>query len=235
MENDELLGGEYSNVADLLGDSTDFGEMLGRISRLPKDQQGKAIASLVKRPDSTVVGNSSRVEFEKKFRQLPKDIREGLLKKRLQLADTRFYTIKDVAAKNSIDMIQGTDNKNVGLGNLANAKLEKDNWFILSAIRLVYAESAGGMLVADFTHIPPVVRNGEFELEAGNKKLVGLISNEVFNTVGRTDLQVGFYKFDSVKVIEPQVEIKMPIKFAAATGASTFLKVEFIGTSVIPF
>jgi hypothetical protein len=235
MDNDELLGGEYTNVADLLGDSTDFGEMLGRISRLPKDQQSKVFAALNKRSDPAVVGNSSRIELEKKFRQLPKEIREGLLKKRLQLADTRFYIIKEVSAKNSIDMIQGTDNKNVGLGNLANGKLEKDNWFILSAIRLTYAVSAGGMFVADFTHIPPVIRNGEFELEAGNKKLVGLISNDIFETVGRTDLPIGYYKFESVKVIEPQVEIKMPIKFAAAAEANTFLKLVFIGTSVIPF
>lgn len=235
MENDELLGGEYTNVADLLGDSSDFGEMLGRISRLPKDQQGKAIAALVKRPDATIAGNSSRIEFEKKFRQLPKEIREGLLKKRLQLADTRFYVIKDIAGKNTIDMIQGTDNKNVGLGNLANAKLEKDNWFILSAMRMTYAESLTGMMTGDYTHIPAIIRNGEFELEAGNKKLVGLISNEVFETIGRTDVQVGYYKFESVKVIEPQVEIKMPVKFTAASVANSFLKVVFIGTSVIPF
>lgn len=235
MENDELLGGEYTNVADLLGDSSDFGEVLGRISRLPKDQQGKAIAALVKRPDATIAGNSSRIEFEKKFRQLPKEIREGLLKKRLQLADTRFYVIKDIASKTFVDMILGTDQKNVGLGNLANAKLEKDNWFILSAMRLLYAESAGGMFTADFTHIPAVIRNGEFEFEAGNKKLVGLISNDVFDTIGRTDMPIGYYKFESVKIIEPQVEIKMPVKFAAAAGANTFLKVVFIGTSVIPF
>ncbi|HWY11796.1 MAG TPA: hypothetical protein VN026_10750 [Bacteroidia bacterium] len=235
MENDELLGGEYTNVADLLGESPDFSEMLGRISRLPKDQQGKAIIALTKRPDATIAGNSSRIEFEKKFRQLPKEIREGLLKKRLQLADTRFYVIKDVATKTFIDMILGTDQKNVGLGNLANAKLEKDNWFILSALRLLYAESAGGMFVADFTHISPVIRNGEFEFEAGNKKLVGLISNDVFDTIGRTDVPTGYYKFESVKVIEPQVEIKMPIKFAAAAAANAFLKVVFIGTSVIPF
>jgi hypothetical protein len=235
MNEDELLGGEYTNVADLLGDSSDFGEMLGRISRLPKDQQGKVFAALNKKSDPAVLGNSSRIELEKKFRQLPKEIREGLLKKRLQLVDTRFYIVKDVAAKNTIDMIQGTDQKNVGLANLANGKLEKDNWLLLSAMRLLYAVSATGMMTADFTHIPPIVRNGEFEFEAGNKKLVGLISNDIFETVGRTDIPIGYYKFESVKVIEPQVEIKMPIKFTAAAEANAFLKVVYIGTSVIPF
>lgn len=235
MDNEEFLGSEYNNTADLLGDSPDYAEMLGRISRMPKESQNRAIRQLLKRPPATISDNNSRIEFEQKFMQLPQEIREGLLKKRLQLADTRFYVVKDIAAKNQIDVLQGTDNKNVGLGNLATAKLEKDNWFLLSAIRMTYAESPTGKESADFTHIPAVIRNGEFEFEAGNKKLVGLITNDVFDTVGRSDVQIGYYKFSSTKVIEPQVEIKMPVKFAAAAGANTFLKVVFIGTSVIPF
>ncbi len=235
METDDLLGSEYSNTADLLGDSPDFAELLGRISRVPKDQQNRVIKSLLQRPSPTISDNNSRVEFESKFKQLPQEIRDGLLKKRLQLADTRFYVVKDIATKNQIDVFQGTDNKNVGLGNLATAKLEKDNWFLMSAIRMTYAESLTGMFTADFTHIAPIIRNGEFEFEAGNKKLVGLISTDVFDTFGRNDLQIGYYKLSSTKVIEPQVEIKMPVKFAAAAAASSFLKVVLIGTSVIPF
>ncbi len=232
MTTEELLGSEYDNVSELMG-TGDLGAVLSAVSRLPKEQHGPMLKKLFS--DGNDEPDSSRKEIQKRFRQLPKDIREGLLKQRLQLADTRFYVVKDISAKNTIDMVQGTDNKAVGLGNLANAKLEKDNWFILSALRLTYAQSAGGMFVADFTHLPASIRNGEFELEAGNKKLVGLTTNDSFETVGRTDMQIGYYKLDSVKVIEPQVEIKMPVKFAASAEATTFLKVVFIGTSVIPF
>lgn len=173
--------------------------------------------------------------MEQKFMLLPKEIRDGLLNKRLQLVDTRFYIVKDIAAKNSIDIFQGTDQKGVGLGNLANQKLEKDNWFIVFALLMRYAESAGGMAEANFTHIPPIVRNGEFELEAGNKKLIGLTDNSAFDTRERTDVPIGFYKVENTKIIEPQVEIKMPVKFTAASVPTSFLRVGFIGTSVIPY
>jgi len=235
MEQDEFLGSEYDNIADLMGIDTDGGgDLLGRIARLPKDRQAAALKRLM-RPSVTVGDNSSRKELEKKFAQLPKEIRDGLMKKRLQLVDTRFYIVKDIAGKQNIDVFQGTDNKNVGLGNIANQKLEKDNWFIVSAIRMLYAESGTGKESADFNVLPPVVINGEFELEAGQKKIVGLITNEVFDTRNKTDVSIGFYKLESTKIIEPQVEIKMPVKFAAAANPNSFLKVVFIGTSVVPF
>ena len=229
MENEmELLGSEYDNVVDLMG----IDGFLGAIGRLPKEKQAAALRKAFSTKGNQ---NTSRAEIEQRFAQLPKEIREGLLKKRLQLADTRFYVVKDIAGKTTIDVFQGTDNKNVGLGNIANQKLEKDNWYILSSIRMTYAVSALGRERADFTVCPPEIINGEFELEAGQKKLVGLITNDVFDTRNRTDLPIGIYKLESTKIIEPQVEIKMPVKFAAAAEPNTFLKVTFIGTSVIPF
>lgn len=234
MGQDEFLGSEYDNIGDLMGIDTNGGDLLGQIARLPKDKQGIALKSVLQ-PSVTIGNNNSRKEFEKKFAQLPKDIREGLMKQRLQLVDTRFYIVKDISGKLTIDVFQGTDNKNVGLGNIANQKLEKDNWFIVSAIRMLYGESAGGKEGADFGALPPVIVNGEFELEAGQKKVVGLITNDVFDTRNKTDVSIGYYKLDSTKIIEPQVEIKMPVKFAAAANPNSFLKVIFVGTSVVPF
>jgi hypothetical protein len=235
MERDEFLGAEYDNTADLMGiDVNSAQDLLGQIARLPKDKQASALKKMMGGKKG-YTGGSSRLEMEQKFALLPKEIRDGLLNKRLQLADTRLYIVKDIAGKNTIDVFQGTDNKGVGLGNIANQKLEKDNWFIISAVRMLYASSAVGSLKADFGVCPPEIINGEFELEAGQKKLVGLISCEAFDTRTKTNVQVGFYKLESTKIIEPQVEIKMPVKFAAPAEASSFLKVVFIGTSVIPF
>lgn len=231
-----LTEGEYSNNADLMGIDTEGADLLGRISKLPKEQQSKALKQIIKgRSGASAGGGTSRQEMEQRFNQLPKEIRDGLLNKRLQLVDTRFYVVKDISAKNSIDIFQGTDQKGVGLGNLANQKLEKDNWFIIFAVIMRYALNPTGALDADFTHIPPIVRNGEFELEAGNKKLVGLTDNTTFDTRDRHDIPIGFYKLENTKIIEPQVEIKMPVKFSGASLATTFIRVDFIGTSVIPF
>lgn len=231
-----LTEGEYNNNADLMGIDTEGTDLLGRISKLPKEQQSKAIKQIIKGRSGTSGGaGTSRQEMEQRFMQLPKEIRDGLLNKRLQLVDTRFYVVKDISAKNSIDVFQGTDQKGVGLGNLANQKLEKDNWFIIYAILMRYAQNLTGALDADFTDIPPIIRNGEFELEAGNKKLIGLTDNTNFDTRNRTDIPIGYYKVENTKIIEPQVEIKMPVKFTGASLPTTFMRVDFIGTSVIPF
>lgn len=229
-----IVDGEYNNAADLMGIDTENSDLLGRISKLPKEQQGKALKQLMRRGGAGG-SESSRKEMEQRFNQLPKEIRDGLLNKRLQLVDTRFYVIKDISGKNSIDVFQGTDQKSVGLGNLANQKLEKDNWFIIYAMRMLYAQNAAGRDTADFIHVVPIILNGEFELEAGNKKLIGLADNTAFDTRSRTDLPIGYYKLENTKIIEPQVEIKMPVKFTGAAAATTFLKVIFIGTSVIPY
>lgn len=231
-----ITDGEFVNNAALLGAlAEEPTELLGRIARLPKDKQTKFFKNFAKRPQVAAGTGNSRNEAEAKLDQLPKEIIEGLANKRLQLSDTRFYVVKDVAGKNSIDMFQGTDNKNLALGNLANQKLEKDNWFLLFGVIMVYGENVAGKESCDFGQIPPIVRNGEFELEAGNKKIVGLIENSCFDTRSRVHLETGYKPLESTKWIEPQVEIKMPVKFTAAANANAFLKVVLVGTSVIPF
>lgn len=235
-----LIDGEYDNYSSMSGINTDgLQELLGKISKLPKDQQGKAVRNLLKRKGAPAGIGNSRYEMEQKLDQLPKEILDGLMNKRLQLADTRFYVVKDISTKNSIDIFQGTDQKGVGLGNLANQKLEKDNWLLVFAVLMRYAAVAGGTLnpslVADYTHIVPIIRNGEFEFEAGNKKLIQVTSMSVFDTRERHDVPIGYWKLDNTKIIEPQVEIKMPVKFTTAAEANTFLRVELLGTSVIPY
>lgn len=231
-----ITDGEFVNNASLLGAlADDPQELLGRIARMSKDKQSKFFKNMAKRPQVVAGGGNSRNDAEQKLNMLPKEIIDGLANKRLQLADTRFYVVKDIAAKNNIDVFQGTDQKNVGLANLANQKLEKDNWFLLFGIIMIYGESAGGFAACDFSHIPPVIRNGEIELQAGNKSLIGLTDCSIFDTRNRSDIPVGWYKLESSKWIEPQTEIKMPLKFTAPANANALLKVIFVGTSVIPY
>lgn len=229
-----LTDGEYGNYYPMYGINTNgLQELLGKISSLKKEDQAKAIKNLFKQRAPNGIGNS-RYEMEQKLDQLPADIIEGLLNKRLQLADARHYIVKDISTKNNCDVFVGTDQKAVGLGNIANQKLEKDNWLLLFGIMLRYAVSETGAATADFSHIPPIIRNGEFELEAGNKKLVSLIDNTVFDT-RETKAPIGYWAWDNCKIIEPQVEIKMPLKFTAASVANSFLRIGFIGTAVIPY
>ncbi len=231
-----ITDGEFVNNAALLGAlADDPQDLLGRIAKLPKDKQSKFFKNFAKRPQIAAGTGNSRNEAEQKLDQLPADILNGLANKRLQLVKTRLYVVKDIAAKNNIDVFQGTDNKNVALANLANSKLEKDYWFLLFGIIVKYGENAGGYATCDFGQAPAVILNGEFELEAGNKKVVGLMDNSCFDSRQRTDLEIGFHPLESSKWIEPQVEIKMPMKFGGPANANAFLKVILAGTAVVPY
>lgn len=230
-----LMESEFGNTSDLLGlDTESYQSLMGVIKKLPPTQQIKAVQKIAKNVP-VALKRGSRNEMELRFGQLPKEIREGLLKKRLQLVDQRFYVVKEITSKSSIDVIVGTDQKAVGLANIANGKLEKDNWFILTAIKIGYAISATKES-AEFGLPTAFIKNGEFELEAGNKKLLPAIDAEVFNTTTRSDIEIGVFELQNPKLIEPQVEIKMPFKFAASAGASVcWLKITFIGTSIVPY
>ena len=234
-EAEMILDSEFGNLLELAGVDVDtYQSLMGQIKKLPPAQKIKAAQKLVNSTPITLQ-KGSRHEMEIRFGQLPKEIRDGLLKKRLQLVDQRYYVVKEVTSKSNIDMIQGTDQKAVGLANWSSAKLEKDSWFIVTAIKAVYDVNAEKES-ADFDLIPPFIRNGEFELEAGGKKLLPLQDAEVFHTKNRTDVEIGVYKLENPKIIEPQVEIKMPFKFSATAGATVcWLRVTFIGTGVYPY
>lgn len=234
-EAEMILDSEFGNLLELAGVDVDtYQSLMGQIKKLPPAQKIKAAQKLVNSTPITLQ-KGSRHEMEVRFGQLPKEIRDGLLKKRLQLVDQRYYVVKEITSKSNIDMIQGTDQKAVGLANWSSAKLEKDSWFIVTAIKTVYDVNAEKES-ADFDLIPPFIRNGEFELEAGGKKLLPLQDAEVFHTKSRTDVELGTYKLENPKIIEPQVEIKMPFKFATTAGATAcWLRVTFIGTGVYPY
>jgi hypothetical protein len=208
-------------------------ELLGELTMLPASTQAAWLKKIGGRQGTNDV-SGSRGELMKRIALLPADIQNGLLTKRLQLADTRFYQVKSVAGLKTIKMFENTDNKKAGLGNIANAKLEKDNYFILTGIILLTGVDPEKAHVA-FDLIPDVIRNGEFQFEVNTKKMVGQIDNEVFNTAGRNDVLKGFYKLDNPKMVEPQVDIALNVDFADVAAANTWMKAVLVGSSVIPY
>lgn len=234
-EVENILDSEFGNLMELAGVDTDtYQSLMGQIKKLPPAQRVKAAQKLVNSTPITLQ-RGSRYEMEIRFGQLPRDIRDGLLKKRLQIVDQRFYVVKEITSKSSIDMLMGTDQKAQGLANIANGKLEKDQWFILTGLKALYCVT-DTKETADFGLIPPFVRNGEFEMEAGTKKILPPIDAEIFNTKDRSDVEIGSFKLENPKMIEPQVEIKMPFKFAAGAGVAVcWMRVTFIGSAIIPY
>ena len=210
--------------------------LLGAVAKMPAAAKQNAIAKIM-RPSNIDQNNlTSRGHAVARMGALPKDIQAGLVAKRLQLADTRFYFVKVANAVASVRMIASADVKAPGVCNVNGGKLEKDNYFLLTGLILLSGVAADPLNAA-FSYVPLAVDNGDFEFKAaGNKYLLPKdTSCQVFDTSNRTDIEKGLFKLDSPKWIEPQVDIEMNIRFSQATAANTNLKLILVGMSVINY
>src|SRR4051812_25972753 len=114
---------EYNNTGALLGiDGLDGDELLGALRRMNPIARAKTINKLAN-PGASSRG--SRAEMEKHFGELPPNIKEALVKGELRLADNVIYSIKQVSSK-TVKMFETQDSKSVGICNVSNAKLPKN-------------------------------------------------------------------------------------------------------------
>lgn len=211
--------------------------LMGAIMKIASPAQKQAAMAKVLRPvNVNETTMTSRGQAMSRMGALPVEIQRGLVEKRLQFADTRFYVVKAANAVTSIRMIQSSDVKAPGVTNINNGKLEKDNYFLLTGLILLSAVAADPLNAA-FDTVALAIANGDFEFKAaGNKYLLPKDSScQVFDTNNRTDIENGLFKLDNPKWIEPQVDIEMNIRFSQATAANTNLKFVMVGVSVINY
>lgn len=229
LMNDDRL--EAIGYASLEAQST----LLGAIQQIQNPMKRNAAISKVLRP-KPASGNdlSPRDEAMKRLGGLPKDIRDGLAQFRLQLADASIFAVKAFSSSTgTVRMFTDADSKAVGVTNLNKARLEKDEWFLITHIRVTSGVSADP-LTAAYGVVPAVVANGDFELKAGNKYLMPKdTALNVFDTTNMTDIARGVYKLANPKWIEPGTAIEFNIRVASTTAANTNLKVELMGVQVI--
>lgn len=211
--------------------------LMGTIMKIPNPAQRQAAMSKVLRPqninESTM---TSRGQAMSRLGALPKEIQQGLVQKKLQLVDTRFYFVKAANAVTSVRMIETSDTKAVGVTNVDRGKLDKDNYFLLTGLILLSGVNASP-LAASFGTVATTIANGDFEFKcSGNKYLLPKDSScQVFDTNNRTDIENGLFKLDNPKWIEPQAEINFDIRFPVATAANTNIKLVMVGVSVINY
>ena len=131
---------EYNNQGALLGiEGIDDNELLGALRRMNPIQRMKTVTKMT----STAQSKGSRAEMEKFFGELPPHIKEGLARGELRLADSTIYSIKPVNSK-TIKLFETQDDKEIGLRNVSNAKLPKNQAFLVSGIFLLAGTSADG-------------------------------------------------------------------------------------------
>ncbi len=241
LEGIEGLNGvsEYNNAGALLGlDGLDGDDLMGVLGRMNPLMRARTINKLT---GGIVPSRGSRGEMEKHFSELPQHIKNGLVSTDLRLADTLIYSIKPVSSK-TIKMFETQDDKEIGLRNVSNAKLPKNQALLVSGIILLAGISADmtkdKVMATRFGAVEefaPIV-NGEFSLKSNKKQIVPETGNNVFKTSNMHNVPLGYYKLANPRLIHDDILMEMTIELGTMDGldAKTHLFVGLHGTITTP-
>jgi len=238
-EIETIENSEFNNIGALLGLDGDISsELLGALKALPPIRRQMAVNKL-----TVPLGNSkgSRAEMEKHFRELPAHIKAELSKGNLRLADALIYSIKPVTSR-TIKMFETQDDKEIGLRNISNAKLPKNQALLVSGIVLLagvsFSASKDDVMATAYAKLEdyPAIANGESNLKANKKYIMPETSNNFFKTLGLTTVPVGYYKLSNPRLIQDDIQIEFTVELGTMSGiaANTQLFVGLHGTITTP-
>lgn len=252
---EELLGqlgqiereGEFG-ILGLLNSSTDD-EVIGAL-REPKIKS--AIDKALAFRKTMRKGYDSRSEFAERISMLDKGLQRDLLTGKRQLVDTELFIARPLGAKTTIKMLQPGDKAQLSgtnqIGMINDAKLEKGEVFLLSAIQLTFGINAT-LNETEFVQLEPAIRNGYWEFKGNGKVLVPYTSNEVFmpnlakdDTTNHYSLvtgdgtkRIGYYKLANPKLIFSQTQMEFNIEWTKQATANANLKVTLIGSRILTY
>lgn len=231
---------EYNNSGALLGlDGADQEELLGALGRMNPIQRMRVMNRLA---GGVAPSRGSRAEFEKHMGDAPSHIKDGLLKGELRLADTIIYSRKRVNSK-TIKLFETQDVKSVGMRNISNAKLPKNQVLLVSGIfmliGLAETQADEKAMVAKYDKIEdyPAIANGEFTLKANKKIIMSDVDNAVFKTAGNNQLHVGYYKLANPRLIHDDILLEANVELGSLEGINTdrtFMYLGLHGTITTP-
>lgn len=235
---------EYTNAGALIGlDGDDneelLGDVLGALRKMNPIKRQRVMNRLTQPPRAS---RGSRAEMEKHFGELPAHIKAGLKKGELRLADTVIYSIKPVTSK-TIKVFETQDDKQVGLRNISNAKLPKNQALLVSGIILLAGVSVDAtpdkVMATEYTFLEdiPAIANGEFSLKSNKKQVVpDGTSNNVFKTENFRHVPMGYYKLANPRVIHDDILVEMTVELGTTDGiaANTYIWAGLHGTITTP-
>lgn len=230
---------EYNNSGALLGiDGPETEELLGALRRMNPIQRMRMLNKVA---GGVPASKGSRAEMEKHFNELPQHIKGGLMKGDLRLADTIIYSIKPVNSK-TIKMFETQDDKEVGLRNISNAKLPKNQALLVSGIFLLACVPADltkdKVIGSKFEGIEDfaAIANGEFSLKSNKKIIMPETINTIFKTKTMNTVPVGYYKLANPRMIHDDILVEATIDLGSMEGLDpkTHLYVGLHGTITTP-
>ncbi len=230
---------EYNNAGALIGiEGIDDNELLGALKRMNPIKRMRTVNKLA---STGAASKGSRAEMEKHFGELPAHIKEGLANGSLRLADATIYSIKAASSK-TIKMFETQDDKEIGLRNISNAKMPKNQAFLVSGIYLLAGVSADGtkdkIIATEYKGLENFhpIANGEFSLKCNKKAIVPETSNAVFKTAALHQVPIGYYKLANPRLVEDDLLVEMTIELGTMDGvaANTYIFAGLHGTITTP-
>lgn len=233
---------QYNNAGALFGldgDNDDnIIELLGALKKMNPIKRQRTINKLTAPAHPS---KGSRAEMEKHFSELPPYIKEGMKRGDLRLADTVIYSIKPVTSR-TIKLFETQDDKEIGLRNISNAKLPKNQSFLVSGIILLVGSAPDStkdkVMSINFDAVEsiPAIANGEFSLKANKKQIVPETSNAVFKTKNLHSVQSGYFKLANPRLIVDDILIELTVELGTTEGIppNTHIWVGLCGTITTP-
>jgi hypothetical protein len=230
---------EYNNAGALIGiEGVDDNELLGALRRMNPIKRQRTVNKL---STTGAASRGSRAEMEKHFAELPAHIKDGLTNGTLRLADAIVYSIKPVSSK-TVKIFETQDDKQVGLRNISNAKLPKNQALLVSGIYLLAGVSADAtadkVMATEYKGLEffNAIATAEFNLKANKKVIVPETSDVVFKTASYHQVPIGYYKLANPRLIEDDILIEMTIELGTMDGiaANTYIYAGLHGTITTP-
>jgi len=176
--------------------------------------------------------SGSRSEMERFYDELPGYVKEELRYGKLRFADTIIYSIKKL--EQTIKMFQPQDDKEIGLRNISNGKLPKNQCLLVSGIWMLASVAPASLskddvLLSNFQYpqFIPALLSGEFTLKANQKCVVPETPNAVFRP-SNSQWPDGYYKLHNPLLIVDEVPIEFTIELGTAKNLNPNSQV-FIG------
>jgi len=186
------------------------------------------------RPSRSFKGEMGASRFRKHFleraHKLPRDMQKALATGRAQISDAPYYATAPIQGTRA-EIIKPSQPEQLGITNIDNGKLGKDRFLTLSAIRVLYDDTAIDGAFA--TSYPAALLNAEWELEINGKKVfekqpMRRFFDGIFGY--NTAKPFGLYILNNPKLIKPQTPIEFNISLPSEVQG--FVKVFFEGTAV---
>ncbi|MGZ3931680.1 MAG: hypothetical protein ACXVNO_01450 [Bacteroidia bacterium] len=237
----KALDSEYNNVGDLAGmDDALMGEVTELMGTLGLVEKIKLMRKLGGRSGGS---RGSRAEFEKFFKEVPKEVQKQLLNGDLRLADYTVYSLKQVKSK-TVKLFETQDIKETGITNISQAKLSKNSIFLVSGIYLlagVAADDTNKDIIKSTAlgsvNQFPAIANAEFYLKANKKQIIPEGANvRKFITDNNHLVNMGYVKLDNPRIIKDDELIEFVVELGTMQNldAKTFLFVGLDGTITTP-